>query len=173
MTPLRRRHFSAALAGGLVLPALGWPAAVLAKDTALPAPASLPAAAQAAAAQGEPLVLLVTLTGCPYCELVRRNYLLPARRESGLHAWQLNVADRTTPLAGFDGKTASAAAQVRSWKADFTPTVLFLGRQGQELAERLVGVAVPDFYGAYLDERLATARQVLAAHKGRERRGTP
>lgn len=33
------------------------------------------------------------------------------------------------------------------------------------LAERLVGVAVPDFDGAYLDERLATARQALAAHK--------
>lgn len=162
---LRRRRFSAALAGGLVLPALGWPAAVLAKDTALPVPASLPAAAQAAAAQGAPLVLLVTLTGCPYCELVRRNYLLPARSESGLHAWQLNVADRTTPLTGFDGKTTSAAAQVKAWKADFTPTVLFLGRQGQEIAERLVGVAVPDFYGAYLEERLVTAHQALAALK--------
>lgn len=163
---LRRRHFSAALAGGLVLPALGcWPTALLAKDTALPAPASLPAAAQAAAAQGEPLVLLVTLTGCPYCELVRRNYLLPARSASGLHAWQLNIADRTTPLTGFDGKTTNAAAQVKAWKADFTPTVLFLGRQGQELAERLVGVAVPDFYGAYLEERLAAARQALAALK--------
>lgn len=46
-----------------------------------------------------------------------------------------------------------------------TPTVLFLGRQGQELAERLVGVAVQDFDGAYLDERLATARQALTAHK--------
>lgn len=46
-----------------------------------------------------------------------------------------------------------------------TPTVLLLGRQGQALAERLVGVAVPDFDGAYLDERLATARQALAAHK--------
>lgn len=165
MTHLRRRHFSAALAGALVLPALGWPAAVLAKDTALPVPASLPAAAQAAAARGEPLVLLVTLAGCPYCELVRRNYLLPARRESGLHAWQLNIADRTTPLTGFDGKTTSAAAQLKVWKADFTPTVLFLGRQGQELAGRLVGVAVPDFYGAYLEERLATASQALAALK--------
>lgn len=163
MKNLHRRHFSAALAGGLVLPALGWPTVVFAKDTALPVPASLPVAAQAAAAQGEPLVLLVTLSGCPYCELVRRNYLLPGRRESGLHAWQLDITDRTTPLTGFDGKTTNASVQVKAWKAEFTPTVLFLGRQGQELAERLVGVAVPDFYGAYLEARLATARQALAA----------
>lgn len=155
MNLLRRREFTAALAGSLALPAL-------AKDTALPVPASLPAAASAAAAMGEPLVLLVTLTGCPYCELVRRNYLLPARADAGLHAWQLNIADRSSPLTGFDGKATTAAAQVQAWKAGFTPTVLFLGPQGQELAERLVGIAVPDFYGAYLDERLAAARKALA-----------
>ncbi|MGH6640701.1 MAG: hypothetical protein ACREBY_19115 [Polaromonas sp.] len=154
--PLGRRLFSAALAGGLALPALAF-----AKDTALPVPASLPEAALAAARKGEPLVLLVTLPGCPYCELVRRSYLLPARHEAGLQAWQLDSTDRTTPLVAFDGKATSAAAQLKSWKAGFTPTVLFLGKQGQELAERLVGAAVPDFYGAYLDERLATARKSL------------
>jgi hypothetical protein len=154
MSLLRRREFTVALAGGLALPAL-------AKDTALPVPASLPAAAGAAAAAGEPLVLLVTLTGCPYCELVRRHYLLPARTDAGLHAWQLNISDRS-PLTGFDGKATTAAAQVKAWKAGFTPTVLFLGPHGQELAERLVGIAVPDFYGAYLEERLAAARKTLA-----------
>ena len=164
--PLGRRQFSAALASGLALPALTLPTLASAKDTALPVPASLPEAALAAAGKGEPLVLLVTLPGCPYCELVRRSYLLPARKESGLPAWQLNITDRTTPLIafdGFDGKPTSAAAQLKSWKASFTPTVLFLGQRGQELAERLVGVAVPDFYGAYLEERLATARKALAA----------
>lgn len=157
MIALRRRQFSAVLAGGLALPAL-LPARALAKDTALPVPASLPAAAK-----NEPLVLLVSLPGCPYCELVRRNYLLPARKASGLHAWQLNITDRTTPLIGFDGKTTTAAAQISAWKAGFTPTVLFFGSRGQELAERLVGVAVPDFYGAYLEARLAAARKALLA----------
>jgi len=157
MTPLPRRHFTAALVGGLVLPGLA-----LARDTALPVPASLPVAAQAAAAKKEPLVLLVSLPGCPYCEVVRRNYLLPAQRDGSLHAWQLNITDRSTPLTGFDGKATTAAEQIAAWKAGFTPTVLFLGGQGQELAERLVGLASVDFYGAYLDERLATARKTLA-----------
>ena len=61
----------------------------------------------------------------------------------------------------FDGKPTTVAAQVKAWNATFTPTVLFLGSQGQELAERLVGIAVPDFYGAYLDQRLVTARKAL------------
>ncbi len=156
MSSLRRRQFSAALAGGLLLPTLA-----LAKDTALPIPVSLPGAAQTAGAKREPLVILVSLPGCPYCEVVRRNYLLPLQRDAGLHAWQLNISDKTTPLIGFDGKATTAAAQIAAWKAGFTPTVLFLGPQGQELAERLVGLGSNDFYGAYLDERLATARKAL------------
>ena len=157
MTPLGRRQFTAALACGLL------PKLALAKDTALPVPVSLPGAAQTAAAKKEPLVLLVTLPGCPYCEVVRRNYLLPGRRDDGLHAWQLNITDRTTPLVGFNGKATTAAEQIAAWKAGFTPTVLFLGPAGQELTERLVGLGSPDFYGAYLDERLATARKAVLA----------
>ena len=105
--------------------------------------------------------MLISLPGCVYCELVRRNYLLPARRDSDLQAWQLDVTDKTTPLIGFDDKPTTAALQAKAWKATFTPTVLFIGSQGQELAERLVGIAVPDFYGAYLEQRLATARKAL------------
>ncbi len=156
MTALSRRHFSAALAGGLLLPTFA-----RAADTALPVPASLPGVAQTAAAKKEPLVLLMSLPGCPYCELVRRNYLLPAQRSGGLQAWQLNITDSSTPLVGFDGKLTTAAAQVAAWKAGFTPTVLFLGAAGQDLAERLVGLASLDFYGAYLDARLASARKAL------------
>ena len=154
---LGRRQFSRALAVSYVLPA-SW---AHAKDSALPVPASLPQAALAAKAKGEPLVILVTLPGCPFCEVVRRSYLLPARADSGLQAWQLDVTDRTTPLIGFNGQPTTAALQAKAWKATFTPTVLFLGGQGQALAERLVGIAVPDFYGAYLEQRLATARKSL------------
>lgn len=152
-----RRQFSKSLAGALALPVV----LAHAKDTALPVPTSLPQAAQAAKATGEPLVVLISLPGCVYCELVRRNYLLPARNDNGLQAWQLDVTNKTTPLIGFDGKPTTAALQTKAWKATFTPTVLFIGSQGQELAERLVGIAVPDFYGAYLEQRLVTARKAV------------
>lgn len=158
MTLVSRRQFTAVLAAGLAVPQLA-----LAKDTALPVPASLPAAAGIAFAKNEPLVLLVSLPGCPFCELVRRNYLLPGQRDGSLHAWQLNISDRATPLTGFDGQVTTAAAQVAAWKAGFTPTVLFLGPAGQDLAERLVGLASVDFYGAYLEERLAQARKAVLA----------
>jgi thioredoxin-related protein len=152
-----RRQFSKAFAAGCALPT-AW---VYAKDSALPVPTSLPQAALVAKSKGEPLVVLISLPGCVYCELVRRSYLLPARLNDGLQAWQLDVTNKTTPLLGFDGQPTTAALQAKAWKASFTPTVLFIGSQGQELAERLVGIAVPDFYGAYLEQRLATARRAL------------
>lgn len=127
----------------------------------LPTPTSLRGAAQAAAARREPLVVMTTLTGCPYCAIVRNHYLLPMRREGQIHAVQLDVMDRTGNLQGFDGQLTTPADLARQWKARFTPTVLFFGPDGRELAERLVGIAVPDFYGEYLEARLAEARSKL------------
>ena len=117
--------------------------------------------AQAAAARGEPLVVMTTLTGCPYCDLVRNHHLLPMLRQGQVHAIQIDVRDRTSTLQGFDGSMTTPADQAKAWKARFAPTVLFLGPKGDELAERLVGVAVADFYGEYLNERLQQARARL------------
>lgn len=127
----------------------------------LPQPASLRAAAQAAQARGEPLVVMTSLTGCPYCELVRSRYLGPMRRDENLAAVQLDVMDKTTPLQDFNGQTRTPAEVVRGWQARFTPTVLFFDANGRELAERLVGLSSPDFYGSYLEQRLSAARQAL------------
>ena len=155
MKHLTRRQFTRIGAVASVV-AAGLPSA-WAKDSALPVPKSLGEAATAAARAGEPLVLLMTLPGCPYCELVRRNYLLPLRA-TGLHAWQLDVTDRQTRVRDFEGAPATGGELAKRWKATFTPTVLFLNPQGKEVAERLVGVASPDFFGAYLDQALATGR---------------
>ncbi len=97
---------------------------------------------------------------------MRRHTLLPVRQQ-GVAAWQLNMGDRLRALIGFDGEASHAAEQITCWKVRLAPTVLFLDPQGQELAERLRGIASVDFYGAYLDERLALARQALRTARQR------
>lgn len=124
----------------------------------LPTTNSLPEAALAAAAKKAPLVLMITLKGCPYCDVVRGHYLLPMQRAGEIQAIQLDMTDRITPLKGFDGRNTTAAAQTKAWKASVAPTVLFLGPKGEELAERLVGMAVPEMYGSYLQRRLEEAQ---------------
>jgi thioredoxin-related protein len=124
----------------------------------LPVPTSLRAAAQAAAQAREPLVVMVTLKGCAFCEVVRNNYLAPMHRRGELQVVQIDMLDRKSHLQSLQGASTTPYDQARDWKVTMTPTLLFFNLQGQEVAERLEGVGVADFYGAYLDQRLQVAR---------------
>ncbi len=128
----------------------------------LPWPADMRRAAQQANARGEPLVLMVSLPGCPWCELLRRNYLTPMRAE-GVAAFELMVNDRSTMLLDFNAQRLTPAALSDALNIKITPTLLFFNTQGQEIAPRMEGVASADFIGAILDERLATARARIKA----------
>ncbi len=130
--------------------------------TRLPVPASLRAAAQQAQALQRPLVLMVTIDNCAFCELVRNNYLLPLNRTGELHALQINMLDRHTALQDFQGQSSNARALTRLWGVRIAPPLLFFDTQGREVAQRLEGIAVPEFYGAYLEQRLAQARAAMA-----------
>ena len=50
---------------------------------------------------------------------------------------------------------------IRSWGIKVAPTVLFFGQNGIELADRLSGAYIPDFYGTYLDERIQRANSQI------------
>ncbi|MBI2743980.1 MAG: hypothetical protein HYX45_00175 [Burkholderiales bacterium] len=113
-----------------------------------------------ALARREPLVVMVSLEGCPFCKIARNNYLAPMHEQEGLHVAQVDMRSRTRVL-DFSGKAVTHDDLVRLWKIRIAPTVLFFGRDGAEVAERLVGGYIPDFYGAYLDQRLAQARATL------------
>ena len=129
-----------------------------AAESALPIPDSMQRVASLAGRRGEPLVLLISLPGCPYCELVRRNYLLPMRAE-GLAAWELMTNNRVHPVRDFHGQQSTGASLAALWKIRVTPTVLFFDMAGIEIAARIEGISLPDFYGAYLDEALVAARK--------------
>ena len=49
----------------------------------------------------------------------------------------------------------------RRWKISITPTLLFFGPGGREIAERMEGAYQPDFYGPYLEDRLSRSRAVV------------
>ena len=64
-------------------------------------------------------------------------------------------------MRDWQGKPSSHDELARLWKVKLAPTLLFFGPGGMELAERMEGVYQPDFYDAYLDDRLSRARQRL------------
>ena len=127
----------------------------------LPLSRSLPDEIARALKARQPLVVMVSLHGCPWCEGVRNSYLAPMHAEEALPVVQVDMRG-TQRTVSAQGQAIAHDALVRAWGVKVAPTVLFLGSGGQELAERLVGGS-PDFYAAYLERRLEQARKALVA----------
>ena len=155
--PLKRRRLLAGL-GALATLALAAPARAAAKT--LPPSHALPAELARALAARQPLVVMVSLHGCPWCKVVREHYLAPMHAEEGLHVVQVDWGSAQATQT-VDGAPITHGELARAWKVKLAPTVLFLGPGGRELAERLEGGS-PDFYSGYLDQRLEQARRALA-----------
>ena len=149
-------------AGAVINRAVAQPAAGHTPSAAvtLPVPASLQQELAAALKAGQPLVLMVSLDGCPYCKIARENYLAPLVREQGLRVVQINMQHREA-LKDLQGRDTTQAQLIADLKVSVAPTLLFYGRGGQEAAPRLEGMGSLDFYGAYLEQRVQAARQTL------------
>ena len=65
------------------------------------------------------------------------------------------------PVLDFAGKLTTHDELTRRWKVSITPTLLFFGPGGKEVAERMEGAYLPDYYGPYLEERMAQGRKAL------------
>lgn len=155
----RRSVLRMATAGAATLAGAGVRTAeAAAPDKTLPTSRSLPDELAQALAQGKPLVVMVSLAGCPYCKIAREHYLAPMRVREGLAVVQVDMRSAAATV-DFSGRATTHDALVHAWKVSVAPTVLFFGRDGQEIAERLEGGYLPDFYGAYLEDRLETARK--------------
>lgn len=154
-----RRSGLLALAG---CAAAGWlPAAWSAHGQRLPLSQSLPQELAAAARDQQPLVVMVSLERCPWCEVVREHYLAPMYEREGLRVVQIDMLGKRT-TEGVDGQPISHGALVRQWEVKIAPTLVFLNGEGAEVADRLEGGG-SDFYSAYLDQRLEQARQAMLA----------
>ncbi len=136
----------------------------LAAGTAhLPAATDLAAHSAEAARRGEPLVVLVSMPGCGYCDAVRRNYLGPQAAAGEIAVRELDLT-AATPLRDADGSVTTARDWARAHQVRVAPTVLFLDRQGRAAASPLRGMQ-PDFYGAYLEQALDQARAAIATRR--------
>jgi hypothetical protein len=164
-----------------------------AQNTGLPHPRSIRALLAQAGRDRRPIVAMFSIHGCPWCAAIRReqlNALLREESERGVRVVEFDLADDaafddagtagapaavaakgSASPAGATGTrsgpaivrdAASPAALARLLGVKIAPTLVFLGPDG-EIAERLVGYGSPDFFSAYLDDRIETARRTIGA----------
>jgi thioredoxin-related protein len=132
----------------------------MAQIRVLPISKSLQNDLAASLKKSKPLVVLVSLDNCPFCKIARENYLIPLMVEQGITVIQVNI-NHPTPIVDAQGILTTHEELIRNWFIKAAPTVLFLGKGGQEIAPRLVGGSTSDFYGGYLQERVDQATKSL------------
>lgn len=163
MRARNRLRLLAGLAAGVIVPAAAPRAAGEGND--LPILADWPADAREARKRRVPLVVLFSLPGCPYCEQVRRSHLGPMMRDPArldlAIVRQVDInADRVVTSPAGERLTHAQIARSRGIRG--APVVQFWSPDGESIAEPLVGMLLPDFYGAYLEQSLEAATSKLA-----------
>ena len=131
---------------------------------ALPAAVDLRTDAQLARAQRLPIVLFFHSTTCRFCREVEDLYLARLQKENETAPkFLLRTVEvsQTQPLVTFDGTRTDHRAFAKRQGVTLVPHLRFLGPDGEPLAPDLVGVASPDFYGAYLEGSISSAGEKL------------
>ncbi len=111
-----------------------------------------------------PMVVEMAAEFCTYCKLIEEKVLVPmilsGEYESKVLLRQVDIGE-TTELTDFTGEKISQSEFASRYKVYLTPTVLFLNHKGEEIAPRMTGVPLIDYYGIYLDEAIEVARLEL------------
>lgn len=110
--------------------------------------------ARLAAQRQVPILVLFTSPTCPYCEVVKRDYLVPMHRDRAnrnrVIIRELSVGSNA-PITGFDGKPLTEAAFAAAHRVFVVPTVMVFDPRGEPVGEPIIGVLIPDFYYGYLE----------------------
>ena len=107
-------------------------------------------------------VVLFSQPGCEFCAEEREHYLKPlaAERRRELNIVEVDI-EATKRMRDWRGRSVTQSDFAAASGARFAPTVMFLDASGKSLAEPIVGLS-RDFFGVYLDQRIAAAIRAAA-----------
>lgn len=130
----------------------------------LPDARDFKADARAARAQRMPILVFYTAADCPYCAIVREDYLEPMFNGSEYRGKLLFRAvhiDSDEAVRDFQGRATSHAEFARSQGVRLTPHIKFYDADGRELVPGLLGLSTREFFAGYLEQAIADATAKL------------
>jgi thioredoxin-related protein len=108
----------------------------------------------------KPILLLISMRGCPYCSQVKREILEPMLISGDYTdkiVFREIVLDPSATLHDFNGAMIKTSKFADRYRIDLTPTLLFLGPTGKELSERIVGINTIELFSYYVDQAIDEA----------------
>lgn len=134
-------------------------------------PATLPygddlaAAGREARARRVPVMLVFTEATCNFCIRAKRYHIVPlaASRDYGDKMLVREVdLKRDVHMKDFSGSVTTPAEFARRYSVQVVPTVVMVDTKGRRLADPVAGLLIEDFYQAYLERAVDSARAELA-----------
>jgi len=114
----------------------------------------------------QPIFLYVAAIGCPYCKRLEKDIIKPMFK-SGEYEKRLLMRkiiwEDSAMIYDFNGEQVLPVDFLLKYNIMATPTILFLDKNGHEIAKRLNGYLSPDLYWFYLDRSVDNAVKVLAS----------
>ena len=117
-----------------------------------------------------PLLLALSVEHCPYCQQLESDFLRPMLL-SGEYKDKIIIRklslELDTKIIDFEGESIDSKAFAKRYQAYMTPTIIFIDHNGKEVAEKIIGISTPQFFGAYIDIEVekaleATRKQVVS-----------
>lgn len=118
---------------------------------------------EARIARDRKLVLMIEFSSeyCGYCRKLESLFLLPMQRNAEYDDKVLIRSislDSYETVIDFDGNSIDTRAFAARYGVSLTPTLVFVDSDGVEVSDKLVGIWSEDFYGLFIDDRIAEAR---------------
>ena len=116
------------------------------------------------------MVILVMFSrpNCAYCTRVLKEFLEPMQRNAEYRAkviMRVVKAGSRAKLRDFSGGMTTHNDFARENGVGMVPAIHFYDAWGNSLAEPLVGLSTPDYYGGFLDQRIDDALAKLRSSK--------
>ena len=111
-----------------------------------------------------PMLVMFASETCTYCQYIDKHFLKPmiiSDKDNDKVLIRVIYIDSLDTVRDFSGKPVPVEDLAASYHVKLTPTMLFLGPNGEELAPRMIGISSPDFYGTYLDQHIDQTRAKL------------
>ncbi|WP_456416133.1 thioredoxin family protein [Thiolapillus sp.] len=119
-----------------------------------------PATARLAKRERRVIMLLVSQEDCPYCHLIKEDVIRPmilgGDFKDEILIRELFINEGET-IVDFQGMEREAADFAHGYGVFVTPTLLFLGADGNELVQKMVGINTVEMYWYYLSESIRGA----------------
>jgi thioredoxin-related protein len=111
-----------------------------------------------------PLLILFSMTHCPYCVLIKENFLVPmlisGDYTNKVLIREINI-EENIEIMGLSGKIQASSQFAANMGVSVYPTMIFVDSQGCRLADSIVGINTPSLFGGRIDDAIDEANQKI------------